>query len=520
LFVIPNIAYVFTLYDANGNQLWSAPYVDGALITTLPNTAIPIAATAAEIAAGVTIVNSYLAPGIVDRYGTNTTPGTTPMSAAVQAACNQMMKPGGSPVVYLPGVYLQDQGTPTFGTQGGGTILPIDISGAANYGTQIINGAAAGASACFDFTGYSGASLRNLVISCSSVNKNDGVRVGTANSGIETICVSLRNIWCLVAGHGFVLADTNSINVIDCNSWSNGNNLLQITPVVTGTDILTHIYLTGGFCIDIRIRRFQGWPGSGYAANMNAIKADAVELINVSIDVALIQGSGGTNSLYALDFGLNGTTTSSAGNTFRNIYHENALLRFSNMNASEIVGCTAGSSGGGITLQYGCRGNFINSVYEVGTGITLTFDSTSYGNVYLGYTQVISDAATPPNLSLGSVIGGVGIGPVVGGLILQTLTYSATIAPNVQLGKFMTVSVTNNSAFAIAVPTGLTIGDQFSIQIRAVGATPGTCTFASGYKMASNTPTMPASGYYRVFPFLWNGVNAEALPSSPADIPN
>jgi hypothetical protein len=46
------------------------------------------AQTAAEIAAGVTPTNYGYPPGDIRRYGENTTPGTTDMSAAVQAACD------------------------------------------------------------------------------------------------------------------------------------------------------------------------------------------------------------------------------------------------------------------------------------------------------------------------------------------------------------------------------------------------------------------------------------------------
>jgi len=44
--------------------------------------------TAAEIAAGVTPTDYAYPPGRIDRYGTNTTPGTTNMASAVQAAFN------------------------------------------------------------------------------------------------------------------------------------------------------------------------------------------------------------------------------------------------------------------------------------------------------------------------------------------------------------------------------------------------------------------------------------------------
>jgi hypothetical protein len=67
-----------------------------------------IAPTAAEIAAVVSIVNATLKPGNVLRYQTNTTPGTTDMSAGFQAAFNQQSNGGvGAAPVYAPsGTYL------------------------------------------------------------------------------------------------------------------------------------------------------------------------------------------------------------------------------------------------------------------------------------------------------------------------------------------------------------------------------------------------------------------------------
>ena len=63
--------------------------------------------TAAEVSAGVTPVNYAYGPGYVDRYGTNTTPGTTNMTAAIKAAIAQLSS-GGS-LSFLPGqVYAID----------------------------------------------------------------------------------------------------------------------------------------------------------------------------------------------------------------------------------------------------------------------------------------------------------------------------------------------------------------------------------------------------------------------------
>src|SRR5579863_7703178 len=54
--------------------------------------------TKAETAAGVTPVNTALPPGQVDRYFTNTTPGTTDATAGFTAAIAQAQQAGGAPV--------------------------------------------------------------------------------------------------------------------------------------------------------------------------------------------------------------------------------------------------------------------------------------------------------------------------------------------------------------------------------------------------------------------------------------
>ena len=60
--------------------------------------------TAAEIAAGVTPTNYAYPECLVDRYGTNTTPGTTDMTAAINAAVSVAAQ-GAGPVRFLPSTY-------------------------------------------------------------------------------------------------------------------------------------------------------------------------------------------------------------------------------------------------------------------------------------------------------------------------------------------------------------------------------------------------------------------------------
>ena len=61
--------------------------------------------TAAETAAGATIVNFGFVPGHVYRYGTNAVPGTTDMTTAMQATINQAKQPTGADALWPADTY-------------------------------------------------------------------------------------------------------------------------------------------------------------------------------------------------------------------------------------------------------------------------------------------------------------------------------------------------------------------------------------------------------------------------------
>lgn len=118
-FLTPNVVYTFTLFDGpngTGNQIWSATYVNG--VQFVSQTAAQIGLilnprTPAEIAAGITPVNYVYPEGIVDRYLTNTTPGTTDMNAGF-VACFAVAFNGGGKVQMLDEVYATTALTFTF----------------------------------------------------------------------------------------------------------------------------------------------------------------------------------------------------------------------------------------------------------------------------------------------------------------------------------------------------------------------------------------------------------------------
>lgn len=93
---------------------------------------------AAEIAAGVTPVDFSFPVGCVDRYGVNTTPGATDMTAAATAAIRVVDAAGGGVVLWLGARYLVG----SIGTFIAYTASAILHVGASREGTLILNGSA------------------------------------------------------------------------------------------------------------------------------------------------------------------------------------------------------------------------------------------------------------------------------------------------------------------------------------------------------------------------------------------
>jgi hypothetical protein len=96
LFGIDGEDYKLTLKDSSGTTVWT---VDDIRVPI----ALPYLQTTAESDAGITPTNVEYEPGNVLRYGDNTTPGTTDMQTAFQAAVDS------SDRVYVPeGAYALD----------------------------------------------------------------------------------------------------------------------------------------------------------------------------------------------------------------------------------------------------------------------------------------------------------------------------------------------------------------------------------------------------------------------------
>lgn len=174
-------SYKFVLLDqTNTVTIWTQDDYDSSQIDEVTQAFLgPIIypQTTAEVSASVTPVNYIYPPGAVDRYGTNTTPLTTDMSAAFNAAVAQCMF-GGRKVTYgYSGQYLLTSPVNcTFGSTANQFGLIVEnIAATTNDSPNLGIIANHNGSAVFDCTGNDSVSFNNVSIGTTSQSPKTGI---------------------------------------------------------------------------------------------------------------------------------------------------------------------------------------------------------------------------------------------------------------------------------------------------------------------------------------------------------
>jgi hypothetical protein len=476
--------------------------------------------TAAEIAAGVTPVNFTYSCGVVDRYGTNTTPGTTNMSAALQSAINVALAALGSghsgiAVRFLAATYLVTT-PPSFGTA---TNLqkPLDIGGV-GLGTIVVNNATAGTAATFSLV--SGVHLHDLVLAGNSAHKNDGVHVDGTSTAVYGWLI--ERVYSLMPGVGFYLKNTNTGVIRDCWHWRDNAPSMPIPQAVTSSDINHGIYATGGFVHQISIYDFASACSVNYASGQRWIKNDATQSLNFAIRGGLPVNESPSNTQKLLELGSVAGTSHIVGAEVVGVYHESGYLEFNGMSCSNVYSCSNGgvpdASGLGLNFASNSVANVIGANDEDSS--RLAFDGASGGNIIMGgnygsYADSVSPTYAAPNSYMAA-----NRSASKGGLILNKLTYSSSMTANLVSGKLVLIVATSSAAFTINAPTNPTLGDQLTLTIaNTSGGALGAGWFNAVFRLPSATPTMPATGFQRTWLFYYDGSYWEAISMPSADAP-
>jgi hypothetical protein len=474
-----------------------------------PNLTYP--KTPAEITASDTVVNYGFAPGVVDRYGVNNQTTLPDMGPAEQAAIDQMLA-GGSPVRFLNGAYSIVT-LPTFGTPTNKQI-PIDIGGQ-GLNTQIINNARAGSG--FTFTLPSGAYLHDLLLTGNSAHQNGGVLVdGTKTAAIRWL---IERVYSLMPGIGFEFKNTNSGVIRDSWHWADNAPILRVPQTVTPSDIGHGIYATGGFVHDVSIYDFQGGVSRNYASGQRWIKNDATNSLNFRIRGGLAVNESPGNSQKLLELGNAAGGSHIFGAEVTGIYHESGFLEFNDVAFSNIQSLNNGGvvdkSGVGLSFNLNSIANAIGANSE--SGSSLTFDRSSGGNVimagaYASYSDSVTSSARNTYLTAHRSASNRGV-------VDNTLTYSASMTPNVLGGSLVRIVATDSTAFTINAPLNPSPGASMTLVISNMsdGAL-GTITWNSVYKMSAWTS--PAKGFNRSIGFAYDGEHWVQSSQTGVDVPN
>lgn len=125
--------------------------------------------------------------------------------------------------------------------------------------------------------------------------------------------------------------------------------------------------------------------------------------------------------------------------------------------------------------------------------------------------------------SLGWLLEGVGVA-----LGANTVTYSASMTPDIGLGGAVTITATNAVAFTINAPllngtaitaTNVPLGTILQLTIRNTsGGALGVATFNAVFRLSAWT--QPATGNSRSIMFRWDGTNWVEQSRTAADVPN
>jgi hypothetical protein len=488
-------------------QIWTAPQwatawqskVDtaqlGVTIPTYPQ-------TAAEIAASVTPVQFQIAPCDVNRYAVNTTPGTTDMSAAFQAAANACVS------VYAPGgLYLvggvtipNTTGLAIYGDGASSVIVQKATGSVFKWSTSAVVlslqsiknlrfNAVNGTAHTINTAGAQGLTLQNLMFSdcpnsfdCIFLNgaastqahdnllSNIQIYIGasTPNAGIELgslmVDMTISKFWmngnfnatyCLELDSGasaIALIDSSPYNAKTTDVIAvNNNNFLQFTHDIFGPTATSgggpNVSITGGSFHEFTGNHFQS-ATAGQSAVALAGTSAAHFTANIFEALATTQ--------YAV--------SESAGANFTSIIGGGVVAPGSftapifNLTGAQSSACNMVSSGVG---NINCLGAGTGPTKEI--AFTITFNGTgaptSASCLHCGASPAASRT---------------GVG-------LYTYTHNAAIGASASVTCTMNQPLTASGAF---VPVVQTATNSASIAINSVGTTPALTDPSSSVSMS------------------------------------
>lgn len=465
--------------------------------------------TGAEITAGVTPVNSQYPEGYVDRYGNNTTPGTTDMTTAIKNAYLVAKQNNSTREVrFLGNEYLVTDTAISIAT----SEAKIAIRGVP-LRTVLTNKAGA-SKPTIKLVDAQIWDIRGLVFKGAATFPNVGIQVDTAG-GQRSGFGYMRDIVCVTNGGGIHLIACNTITIENFTYWpsgqnwgatNDGNTALPYGILADGATAVNGIYLK-----NINI------------GNLNLIANDATAA-GIKIDGSTSASTYQEWDVHGLEMEIVGARALWARQvnigSFRHMFTENSELRFDDgcvrCSLEHVEAAATGTIVVDSTQAKGACGMFF--IYN-SQAKSLTVDATNYQFVQIGnnWSGAGGNADSSINSTwfnvqtTGSVLVADKVGSTKGfnvaagfGTKRIVVTYSAAMNIDASLGTCFDIVATNGNAFTVNKAVNpVQDGQTITITIgNGSGGALGAITFAAGYQM--ETFTAPANGKYRAMTFRYD----------------
>ena len=503
--------------------------------------------TAAEIAAGVTVVSYQYAPGNVLRYGTNTTPGTTVMNTAINAAIAQAHS--GGVAVYIPtGTYLitsqltailgqmtiygdgEQRSILLFNPTANGSCMKFEQTGAqvVHCTTRDIGFKSTDATytkTALDLADISMCHFENIYIFGTG---GAGAGAGAMWSGANSVGIQARGrdqcgfegltIFAdrpiLFSANPNTAADiceeSNNWHFSDCYLIANGHPIVEADAGLG----LQHLTFDG----------YQSWVGGAGGFKMNDTRAaPSVPSRNIRFDNVNTEQQENT-ALYAFDIAC---TFPINYLSFSDILIDNSS-RGLKVNGADSIVCKSvltavpsATDAINFTAQTSrATATFIGCYLAPATGV---FTMTGYvSTTVAGSVSGQPDYCGPSNAVYVASGGRVGtsVNVAVVTSAFATVTYSASMTPNAALGNSHIITATNGTAFTINAPTNETTDQRLLITIKNTsGGALGVATWNANYLMSAWTN--PATGFSRSIEFISAGGGTwRQISQTGVDVPN
>lgn len=290
------------------------PYVPSS-VSSLTQSALgallypPIAAEA-----GVTIVQGWYPPLYVDRYGVNTAPGSTDMTAAIKTAWTVAKAQGGGTIEFLLGAIYAITSTDPVGTIN----LPAIASNSGNEGTQAFLAQVyclGGSNIDFNFNGAvlkstvtgisTGSSVGILFDNCKNIRLIKPNMTGTQVQGGGVV-----SLGAITGGSGYITGTYTNVLMTGgtgqgccCTIVVSGGAVTSVTPTYAGgssTSSLTNGYQVGDSLSTPNTNL--GGSGSGFSVLVtSATGAGNVVATAAAIAFAVTSLSGTSSNITTYD---------------------------------------------------------------------------------------------------------------------------------------------------------------------------------------------------------------------------